>query len=252
VGFHPQIKYTRSVDLQVQDCLLRARECGLLPDHVPSPWEKRIARSLVEIHQTPWSETQRLAHLQALREQAATVGCEHLLTQAAGFASIDDWQKTLPYSLKWLDPDWDFVFDTRPMGVTGVHEAARLAGDLFAAMDEADAPRPVTLAGPADFRAAAMAVLARTYGEARTSWLGADQEMRVQSDHATLLKTLLADQKTRLVQTLAKLEQTRAKLEDKKHELAETKRKLADAKAAIAQLKHTRTTRSWLQRWLKR
>jgi hypothetical protein len=244
VGFHPQIKYTRSVDLQVQDCLLRARDCGLLPDHMPFPWEKRIARSLVEIHETRWSEPQRQANLQALREQAAIIGCEHLMTQAAAFSSIDDWKKTLPFSLKWQDPDWDFVFDTRPMGVTGVHEAARLAGDLFAAMDEAESPRPVALAGSADIRSAAMAVLARSYGDARASWLDADREMRVQSDHAAHLKTLLSDLEANLVKTHTDLDQTKAKL-------AETKRKLADAKADIAQLKHTRKTPSWLQRWYK-
>ena len=136
VPFHPLVTYTRSVDILVGECLLQAKAAGLLPPDFPIAWEKLLARAYVDARRQPWSDAERTRNCEKLLEQARALGCSHVLDNVEQFATLEKWIDQLPFDLSTANPPWEYFKDTRPMGITGVHEAVQLAEKLLLAEQE--------------------------------------------------------------------------------------------------------------------
>ena len=128
--FHPRVGYSRSVDVLVGECLLKAQDAGLLPRDLPLAWDKRVARAYAQFRQQTWNQTETEANMEGLWRLCREFDCSYVMELAREFPEMEDWKKHLPFPLDVVAP-WQFVRDTRPLGITGVHQAARMAEDVL-------------------------------------------------------------------------------------------------------------------------
>lgn len=239
ITLHPKIRYTHALDFHLGDAFLRAEELGLLPPGIPIDWEKRVARAYAELCNTPCQEDERAATLQALHEQAALLGCSHVLEGVSAFPDVSAWISQLPYRLESDDPPFELSLDTVPLQLRGIHDAVKLASSLLEAGRKGTAPLTFAEASPADLQSWTMMKLVQERRETHEKWLAAGQELRLQLAHHAAAR--------------AELQTEREKLQVIKEKLAEAKTKLDTAKQALARAKSAATpsrTKSWLPKWL--
>ncbi|QIF03681.1 glycosyltransferase family A protein [Roseimicrobium sp. ORNL1] len=240
IALHPKIRYTEALDFHFGDAFLRAEELGLLPSGITIHWEKRVARACADFHKTPWQEDESAAKWRALHEQAALVGCSHVLEGAGApdFPDISTWISQLPYGLESDDPPFELSLDTAPLHLRGIHDAVKLASGLLEAGRKGAAPLIFAEASPADLQNWTMMNLVQERRETHEKWLAAGKELRRQLTQQEAAR--------------AELEAEREKLQVIKAKLAETKTKLNATKQALARFKSAPApsrTKSWLPKW---
>lgn len=218
---HPLVNYTRSEIVLIGEVLLQARDAKLLPPDFPIAWDRMIARAYLQLRQARWSEADRSAGIEALGILARTMGCPGVIESALQAPTLQLWKHGLPFDLAWHDDPWDFILDTRPLNVKGVHEAARLAGVLMQAA-EASERSPLRAADATSDEALQWAVL---------SMAGQNSALRLK------IQSLTAESERRAG------ERDRAKM---KHATLTAKRDRERERA-----RNARTSRPWLPRLLK-
>ncbi len=77
-----------------------------------------------------------------LRALAKRTGCEAIVSPEATAGSLREWQAALPFTIEKDDSQWEMIADTRPLGVKGVHEAAKVAGIVLRAASAAAESKP--------------------------------------------------------------------------------------------------------------
>jgi glycosyltransferase involved in cell wall biosynthesis len=141
IQFHPKIGYTRSVPLIVGECLLQAKDAGLLPPNFHIPWEKVVARAYLGFQSPTWSDLERQQNMESLHALSRSMGCSQVLDDAAKFPTVRQWATKTRILKEWYGRKSEGSIDTRLLGISGVHEAAQLAGTLQqAAASVAHAP----------------------------------------------------------------------------------------------------------------
>lgn len=133
IPFHAKVGYTRSVPILVCECLLQAGDAGLLPSGLKIDWERFIARAWHQFASESWSEPEMKSNLESLRFFSSHVGGGHVLDGASGASTPQELVERYPFLVESKDGEWEAVFDTRPLQMKGVHEAARLAESMMQA-----------------------------------------------------------------------------------------------------------------------
>ena len=133
IPFHAKVGYTRSVPILVCECLLQAGDAGLLPAGLQIDWERFIARAWHQFASEAWSEPELKSNLDSLKFLASHVGGGHVLEGASGPSTPQELVERYPFLTESKEGEWEAVFDTRPLQMKGVHEAARLAETLMQA-----------------------------------------------------------------------------------------------------------------------
>lgn len=133
IPFHAKVGYTRSVPILVCECLLQAGDAGLLPPGLKIDWERFIARAWHQFASESWSEPEMKSNLDSLRFLASHVGGGHVLEGASGASTPQELVERYPFLTESKDGEWEAVFDTRPLQMRSVHEAARLAETIMQA-----------------------------------------------------------------------------------------------------------------------
>lgn len=132
---HPLVPYIRSAHILIGECLLRAREAGLLPADVVIDWGQLIGRAWFEFMRQDWSEKERGESLDALTRLAANMNCEHVITGAREHADPRAWWRQFGRERDGDEDSPPVVFSTRDSGINGVHEAAAALHDLTRLLD---------------------------------------------------------------------------------------------------------------------
>ena len=136
---HPKVAYTRSEMLLIGEVLLRAKEAGLLPSDFAISWDKMLARAFLQLKTAHWSEEDRQKGIDAIKAVGRNMGCPEVLDSVESHPTLRAWKHSLPFNLDWHDDPWEFIFDTRPLKISGIHEAARFAEVLIQAGVKAEA-----------------------------------------------------------------------------------------------------------------
>ncbi len=132
IPFHPLVGYSRSVPVLIGECLAQARDAGLLAKDFHIAWDRFVIRAYHQFMTEPWSDAERAANLETVRFLASNTGHLDILESAKQFPSVREW--TLQHSFLCESPEsaeWEMAFDTRPLSMYGVHQAARLAEALM-------------------------------------------------------------------------------------------------------------------------
>jgi hypothetical protein len=134
IPFHSLVGYSRSVPVLIGECLAQARDAGLLAKDFHIAWDRIVVRAYHQFMTEPWSDPERAANLETVRFLAVNTGHLDLFESARQSPSVREW--ILQHDFLSEAPEsaeWEMAFDTRPLSMYGVHEAARLAETMMCA-----------------------------------------------------------------------------------------------------------------------
>jgi Glycosyl transferase family 2 len=103
LGMHCQVPYLQLVPVIVLECILRARDAGILPENMPIAYERCVSRAFIELYGAGHSEKVFSDYLGRLEELCRRIGQTNHLERLKSYDSIarkalEDELATTPWS----------------------------------------------------------------------------------------------------------------------------------------------------------